>query len=83
MSDIAEIARRMTKAQRAFLLETQGDYRFVSGYKPGEKLVELGLLKRKTVMLDRRTSSITARRAGPCPPPRPAAIDRADSGRQG
>jgi len=44
---VAEIAGRLSKAQRRFLIENEASYRFVAGYKPGEKLVELGLLDRQ------------------------------------
>lgn len=42
---IAEVAAKLTKAQRTFLLEER--HLFARGYKPGEKLIDLGLLDRQ------------------------------------
>jgi len=44
IAEVAAIAAKLTKAQRTFLLEER--HLFARGYKPGEKLIELGFLDR-------------------------------------
>lgn len=52
--NVEGIARGLTKAQREFLLDSPDNYFFVQGYRPGDKLVSLGVLERQRVRLSDR-----------------------------
>ncbi|MEH3121132.1 MAG: hypothetical protein PGN16_03990 [Sphingomonas phyllosphaerae] len=54
IAEVAAIAAKLTKAQREFLVERPYNYFFVEGYKPGDKLVKLGILDRQRIGLGDR-----------------------------